>query len=385
MPYAWGSRGAIAALQGRPPSGQPEAELWIGAHPQAPSTLERDGRSLGALIEDCPQETVGQRLVDQFGGRLPFMVKVIAAAQALSLQVHPDDDDARAGFAREAAAGLDVTDPRRNYRDANAKPEMVLAISPFEALLGFRSSTEAAEALASLRVRSLDGVVAALRDGAATGDAFLQLVQWPLAERAQLIAAVRAAASSDQDLAWVVELADRHPDDPGVVAALLLNRRTLAPGQACYVAPGVIHAYLRGTAIEVLGCSDNVVRAGLTAKHIAVEELRSLLTRTATPPVLLEPHATSDGEERWQVPRPEFQLARLRVDGKSVAARRGEPELLLCVSGKVEVCGGDQSVGLRSGESCFVDASTPELTFVGQGVTVRATPGDLTPHVEPAA
>lgn len=375
MPYAWGSHEAIAALQGRPASAQPEAELWIGAHPQASSRLETGDRSLAELIDQAPRDMLGGSVVDQFGARLPFMVKVIAAAQPLSLQVHPDDEDARSGFAREVASGVDAAE--RCYRDPNAKPEMVLTLTEFEALLGFRAPADAAEALSALAVPSLAPVIETLRGGAPTGHAFLQLAGWPHGDRADLVAAVRAAASSDHALAWVVQLADRYPSDPGVVGALLLNRVVLAPGQACYVAPGTIHAYLRGTAIEVLGCSDNVVRAGLTPKHVAIEELRPLLRVEAAPPTLLEATSISDDEQRWLPPRREFQVSRLRVDGQAVASSAGAPEILLCVDGKVEVCGGDQAVSFGSGEAIFAAANERELTFVGQGVIIRATTGRL--------
>ena len=377
MPYAWGSHEAIATLQGRAVSEDPEAELWIGAHPQAPSKLELDGRSLPEFIDDDPRGALGERVIDQFGNRLPFMVKVIAAAQPLSLQVHPDDEQARAGFARESVEGVDVADSRRCYRDPNAKPEMVLPLSDFDALLGFRPVAEAIDTLSALAVSALDPLLAALRAGASTGEAFLRLAEWPSDERGPLVAAVRAAASSDRDLTWVVELADRYPTDPGVVGALLLNRLTLPPGRACYVSPGTIHAYLRGTAIEVLGCSDNVVRAGLTPKHVATAELRPLLRLDSARPAFLETTPISDDEEGWRPQRPEFQLARLRVDGQHVAERAETPEILLCVGGKVEVCGDDNSVSFGSGEAIFVSAGERELTFVGQGVIIRATTGDL--------
>lgn len=377
MPYAWGSHEVIAALQGRPASAGPEAELWVGAHPHAPSRLECDGRTLPELIAAEPRETLGDHVIDIFGERLPFMVKVIAAAQSLSLQVHPDDEQAAAGFARESADGVDVADPRRCYRDPHAKPEAVLPLSDFDALVDFRPANDALRALSSLAVQTLEPVLAALRAGASPGEAFLQLVDWPFEDRGRLVAAVRAAASSDRDLAWLVELADRYPTDPGVVGALLLNRLTLAPGQAFYVAPGTIHGYLRGTVVEVLSCSDNVVRAGLTAKHVAIDELRPLLRREPAPPAVLETIFASDDEERWLPPRPEFQLSRLRVDGQLVAGRAERPEILLCVGGKVEVCGGDQPIRFRSGEAIFVTASERELTFVGHGVIIRATTGVL--------
>jgi mannose-6-phosphate isomerase len=377
MPYAWGSHEAIAALQRRPAGDGPEAELWIGAHPHAPSRLERDLRTLPELIAAAPLDNLGERVIKRFGERLPFMVKVIAAEEALSLQVHPDDEQARAGFARESAAGLDLADPRRCYRDPNAKPEMILPLSDFDALLDFRPPDDALRVLSSLAVPTLEPVLARLRDGAPTGEAFLQLTDWPAQDRAGLVAAVREAASSDQDSAWAVELADRYPDDPGVVGALLLNRLTLSPGQACYVAPDTIHGYLHGTVIEVLGCSDNVVRAGLTSKHVATEELRPLLRVDSAPPALLETTSIGDDEERWLPPRPEFQLGRLRVDGQRVAERPYGPEILLCVDGEVEVCGANQSITLASGEAAFVSATERELTIVGQGVIIRATTGEL--------
>jgi mannose-6-phosphate isomerase len=380
MPYAWGSHEAIAALQGRPASDQPEAELWIGAHPHAPSKLASDGRSLAQLIADAPRDVLGVRVADQFDGRLPFMLKVIAAAQPLSLQVHPDDDQARTGFARESATGVDASNPRRCYRDPYAKPEMVLTLSDFQALLGFRPPSDALEVLTALAVPALEPLVGELRDGSSTGDAFLRLAEWPDDDRADLVAAVRAAASSDHEMSWLVELADRYPHDTGVVGALLLNRLTLAPGQAFYVAPGVVHAYLRGTVIEVLGASDNVVRAGLTPKHVAVNELRPLLRRDSARPALTAPVAVSDDEQSWPSPRPEFQLSRLRVDGERVIARADAPEILLCVSRKVEVCGGEHSITLGSGEAAFVEANTRELTFVGQGVIIRATTGQPVPQ-----
>lgn len=375
MPYAWGSHEAIAALQGRPASERPEAELWIGAHPHAPSRLERDGRTLPELIASAPRETLGDQVIDRFGARLPFMVKVIAAAQSLSLQVHPDDEQARVGFAREAAAGVDVADPRRCYRDPNAKAEMVLPLSDFDALVDFQPVDDALRVLSSLAVPTLEPVLVALRDGAPTGEAFLQLADWPTEDRAGLVAAVRAAASSDQDLAWVVELADRYPEDPGVVGALLLNRLTLSPAEAIYVAPGTIHGYLHGTVIEVLSCSDNVVRAGLTPKHVAIDELRPLLRLEPAPPAILATTLASDDEERWFPPRPEFQLSRLQVDGQLAAGRVVTPQILLCVGGKVEVCGAEEPVAFGSGEAIFVTANEPELTFVGHGVIVRATTG----------
>ena len=382
MAYAWGSHDGIAALQGRAASDQPEAELWMGAHPRAASVLADPkraggaGEPLDAWIVADPEAVVGRDIVARFGPRLPFMLKVLSAAQPLSLQVHPDDALAREGCAAEDAAGIDRAAPERSYRDPYAKPELLVAVTDFEVLLGFRPAAAAADALAALGVRRLDRVVEALRGGAPTGEGFLAVVSWPAGQRADLVAEVRAAAAGvdDERSAWVVSLADRYPTDPGVVGVVLLNYLRLRPGQAVYVDPGQIHAYLCGTGLEVLGSSDNVVRGGLTPKHVAIAELRRALAVEATSPQVIEPFADADGVERWNTSRSEFALARLRVDGERRDASPG-PAIVLCLEGKVEVNAADATVMLNGGESAFVTANAPAVTFVGEGVLIRATAG----------
>lgn len=381
MAYAWGSREGIASMQGRPPATEPEAELWMGAHPQAPSTLEdHDGRAAGtldALIEADPQAMLGPDVVARFGKRLPFLLKVLSAAEPLSLQVHPDDADARAGFDAEDAAGIDRSASDRSYRDPYAKPEMLVAISDFELLLGFRPADEAAAALAALAVPQLDRVVQALQTGTATGTVFLDIINWPHDERSQLVADVcEAAASSDESLArWLVRLAGRYPSDPGVVGAVLLNHMQLQPGEAVYTAPGQIHAYLEGTGVELLGGSDNVLRGGLTPKHVAIDQLRRVLSVEAAKPALLSQLPDDDGGQRWITPRPEFALSRLQVSDEARAVSGGRPQIFLCVDGKVEIGGvGGDAATLGGGESAFVSANTEAIRIEGQGVLLRATP-----------
>jgi mannose-6-phosphate isomerase len=381
MAYAWGSRDGIASMQGRPPADEPEAELWMGAHPQAPSTLAgRGGQPVGALdalIEADPETLLGPAVVARFGKRLPFLLKVLSAAEPLSLQVHPDDDHARAGFDAEDAAGIDASAPNRSYRDPHAKPEMLVAVSEFELLLGFRPAHEAAAAIAALGVRRLDGVVQALQAGTPTGAVFLDIVSWPDDERAQLVADVcEAAASSGGSLArWVVMLAGRYPGDPGVVGAMLLNHLRLQPGEAVYTAPGQIHAYLEGTGVELLGSSDNVMRGGLTAKHVSIEQLRRVLSADASKPQLLSQVRDADGAARWVTPRPEFALSRLQLSDEPRGLVGGRPQIFLCIDGKAEVRGAGDDVTLAGGESAFVSADTEAVTIAGRGVLLRATPG----------
>lgn len=392
MAYAWGSRDGIATLQGRPTAQQPEAELWMGAHPNAASELDGFDRTnsarLDAVIEADPGGVLGPAVVSQFGPRLPFMLKVLSAGEPLSLQVHPDDVRAREGFEAEEAAGIDRAARQRSYRDPYAKPEMLVAITDFEALLGFRPAADAAHSLASLGLRRLAPIVDALRAGVSTGEAFLRLMEWPEDDRQALVADVADAAgvtdaahaahvsSADRkQLGWVASLARRYPADPGVVGVLLLNHLSLRAGQGIFVAPGQIHAYLRGTGIEILGGSDNVIRAGLTPKHVDVDELRAVLAVRPLRPSLIEALPQVDGEERWPAPRPEFALARLRLDGeRRVLASRG-PSILLCLEGKVDLGNADATLTLAGGESAFAAANAGAVTVVGTGVLLCATTG----------
>ena len=257
MPYAWGSRDAIATLQGRPASGVAEAELWMGAHPQAPSELLLDGSNLhgledgsnlhaprrrlelqrlDAVIAADPVGVLGQRCFEQFGARLPFLLKVLAAEQPLSLQVHPDDEQAQRGFAAEEAAGIDRLAPERDYRDPFGKPEMLVALTDFDVLQGFRPAYEAAATFSALRVDGLEPLIEALQAGTPTGQVFLRLIDWPADDCVRIVAEVSAACSAlgaDGVFPWIARLAATYPSDPGVVGVLLLNHLTLHPLQGC--------------------------------------------------------------------------------------------------------------------------------------------------------
>jgi mannose-6-phosphate isomerase len=291
--YAWGSRTSIARLQGRTvPTELPEAELWFGAHEQAPSMLEHDGRRvpLDRVVADDPVGTLGARLAAG-PARLPFLVKVLAAAEPLSLQLHPDAAQAAEGFAAEEAAGIPRAADQRRFRDPWPKPEVLVALEPFSALCGLRSAAEVVEILDRLAVVALAPVVARLRahgdDG--YGAAIADLLRLDRPERAALVTDLAVAARREHALLGpmaevVADLATRYPSDAGVGVALLLRHHELAPGDALAVAPGVPHAYLHGTGLEVMGASDNVLRGGLTTKHVDVDEFcRLLATDTSLP------------------------------------------------------------------------------------------------------
>ncbi len=389
MAYAWGSRDGIAGLQRRPPAAHPEAELWMGAHSLASSTLAAgaDGEQpelLDAAIAADPERLLGADVVERFGPRLPFLLKVLSADRPLSLQVHPDAHNARRGYDAENAAGLDPAAPNRSYRDPYAKPELVVALTRFEVLHGFRAAAEAAASLATLQIPRLQHVVDALQSGTPTGAVFLDLLDWPEEDRAALVSDVRAAVqrgSADRAIGrWIDVLATEYPRDPAVVGALLLNYLELQPDQAIHVLPGQIHGYLHGTALEIVGSSDNVVRAGLTGKHVDVAELRSLLALQALAPAVIEPQRAADGEEVWTVDQPEFRLSRFLVRSDTRTLQTREPEILLCVEGNVDVASSGTQLSLDGGASVFVPAEVDRLTISGDGVVVRATPGTPVPR-----
>jgi mannose-6-phosphate isomerase len=379
--YAWGSHTAIATLQGRAaPTEDPEAELWLGAHPASPSRLAVTGGALSDAIGADPAGILGAAAVERFGPRLPFLLKVLAAAQPLSLQAHPDLEQARAGFAAEEAAGAPAGD--RNYIDAWHKPELLVAVGEFDALCGFRDPAESAGVLAALNVESLKATVEALRQldmSTALRDGVHSLLALSADERAELVREVVAACEprigDDPAYALVVELAAAYPGDVGVVVATLLNRVRLTPGEAVYMPAGNLHAYLRGVGVEIMAASDNVLRGGLTPKRVDVDELlRVLRFEVLTEPVR-RPEPVAPGLVTWPVPVDDFALHRALV-GADVAAvtmpGRG-PRVVLCLRGSVRVDDGVAAVALTGGQAAFAPAGRPELAVSGDGEVYQAS------------
>ncbi|HYN97718.1 MAG TPA: mannose-6-phosphate isomerase, class I [Pilimelia sp.] len=373
--YAWGSRTAIATLQGRPvPSPGPEAELWLGAHPGDPSALDRPaGRvSLADAVRAAPAELLGTDTAERFGPRLPYLLKFLAAEQPLSLQAHPDAEQARAGHAAEEAAGA----AERNYADPFHKPELLVAVSPFEALCGFRAPGESAELLDALGVVALKPVVEQLHAGDLAGAA-RSLLTWPGAERPAVVRAVAQAAGSATDGPFATEyavarrLADAYPDDIGVVVSLLLNVVTLAPGEAIWMPAGNLHAYLRGSGVEIMAASDNVLRGGLTPKRVDVPELlRVLRFEPLADPVVRAGHV-GPGVVTWPTPVAEFALYRAEVAGETASVPAAGPRIALCLAGEVTVDDGDP-VRLRAGEAAFGAAVDRPLSVSGEGTVFVA-------------
>ncbi|MFC7403080.1 mannose-6-phosphate isomerase, class I [Citricoccus sp. GCM10030269] len=405
--YAWGSATLLAKLQGRVPTGRPEAEMWMGAHPGAPAGAvpvtdpQAEPVPLDALLERDPEAMLGEAA--RFG-RLPYLVKLLAAGRPLSIQAHPTIEQAREGFAAEEAAGIPLTAPHRNYKDDNHKPEMIVALTPFTALCGFRSPEDAGTSftrLAQVLTENADGdgsgpaaAAAAyaerlgadgLRqdDGAereaavsALESVFTELLDpagdWASGDWVRaVVAAVKAAPQAMEDdlnLATAVGIAEHYPDDPGVLVSVLLDRVDLAPGQALHLPAGNVHAYVHGLGFEVMAASDNVLRGGLTPKHVDVPELRSVVRFEALPVPYCSPSSEGDGRLLFRPPFDEFQVERLDLpsaDGQALTARG--PVIAVCTAGSVRIDSGSESAVLAPGESVFIAASDADAVVHGDG------------------
>jgi mannose-6-phosphate isomerase len=385
--YAWGSPTRIPELLGEAPTGRPAAELWMGAHPSAPSTALTDEGPvpLDRLLAADPAELLGADVLARFGPHLPYLLKVIAAEKPLSLQVHPSLDGARAGYEREEAAGLALNDPTRNYKDPNHKPELVYALTPFRAMCGFRAPRRAAELLADL-----DAPLALALDADLRADptyrgiraAFRRLLEpsgRPSASDVEEVVEAcrrRLADGSPSPRAdrTVVLLAEQYPGDPGVVTSLLLNPVTLQPGEAMFIPAGGVHAYLSGLAVEVMASSDNVLRAGLTSKHIDIPELLANVDYVAAPPIRIAPEVFHGATKVFYAPVDDFELSITTLVDDRVHPLPGRgPRMLLCLDGEVTVTTSDDGrLTLPRGASAFVPAGDGVLTARGAGTLVQA-------------
>lgn len=389
--YDWGSRTAIASLEGRAPSAGPEAELWMGAHPAAPSRLEGLDTTLLALTQESPEDVLGARVRGAFGGAFPFLLKVLAAERPLSLQAHPSKAQAEAGFAEEEARGVPRNAPHRNYKDANHKPELLCALTPFDALCGFREAAESARLFSSLDVPRLAPLAGMLTGPNGIRSTFEALMRMTGAEKDALLAEVipacarlAAAPGPFADAArWSVTLSAMYPGDVGAVSALLLRHLTLAPGEAIYLPAGNMHAYLRGTGVEIMASSDNVLRGGLTPKHVDLTELLRVLDFEARETRPIVARAVGAHEAVYDTPSPDFRLSRVTLSAGDVFTSTPlGPEILLVTEGAAHVASGATRVELGSGKSVFVAcadgpyeirAATPRAAVI-----YRATVGAFT-------
>jgi mannose-6-phosphate isomerase len=377
--YPWGSRTVIPDLLGEPvPAERPYAELWVGAHPDEPS-VRSDGTPLDKAIELDPEALLGSAVRERFGDRLPFLMKVLAAEQPLSLQAHPTTEQAQAGFAAEEAAGIPHDDATRTFKDPFHKPELLLALTTFEALCGFRPVEESLHCLAKLQVPELKPTIAALaRRGLRA--AIPQLLALSGRRCTELVTAVaeaaaRFVAAHDPEFIntyrWAATLAQTYPGDPGVVISLMCNHLKLAPGEAVFLPAGNLHAYLSGAGIEVMASSDNVLRGGLTDKHVDLAALIEVLDFSDGRVPVLHP-VLGPGGLRYPVPVEEFDLTRCQLDRHSGSLGTNGPQVLVCTEGTAVLSSSDGELTLEKGSSAFVPAGV-ELTAHGPAVVYRAT------------
>ena len=386
QPYAWGSPTVIPELLGVEPTGQPQAELWFGAHPLAPSIAA--GEPLDKIVDRDPETVVGVASVAAFGPRLPFLLKIIAAERPLSLQAHPSRQQAEEGWAREEAAGVPRDAPHRTYRDGWPKPEVLCALRQTEALCGFRDPGETYALFGRLGVgRQVMALLEPLADESVPAMerlcvVFGRLLRLETADRPLVDGVLAAAAGlvdADPDVQGfartATEIGSFYPGDPGVLAALLMNRITLRPYEALYLPAGNLHAYLSGGGVEIMANSDNVMRGGLTPKHIDVSELLRVVDFTPGFGGLLEPRQEAPGVWHYPVPAPEFALWRLQLGDETVPVPApGSGRILLVTEGSVTLRSGEEELELARGESALLTAAE-KATLTGRATVFVGAPG----------
>ena len=384
--YAWGSRESLPGFLGRTPDGRPWAEWWLGAHPTAPSTVGSvPATTLDVLVGQDPAVMLGEDSRDRFGPRLPFLLKVLAVAEPLSLQVHPSVDQARDGYWRERPA--DAPAPGEPlYADEWAKPEMVLALTRFDAFAGLRPPAGVLARLDALGGELLADLARPLRHTPTTAavaelvTALLGLSPQARRQAVEEVAAgietlARAEAPEAAELSVSAHLARRYPDDPAVVVSVLMNHVVLEPGEAMAVPAGLLHCYTSGLAVEIQGTSDNTLRAGLTPKQVDVDEVLRVIDVTAQPQ-LVWPSEPASGLETFHPGVPDFALDRLCLaHATEFRLSGGVPAIVLAMDGTLRLHADGVTTVLRRGEAVFVPAATGPVVVEGLGEAVRARPG----------
>jgi mannose-6-phosphate isomerase len=358
--YDWGDIDWLPRLLGKAnPDKQPWAELWMGVHPEAPSTVDVDGERipLSALINQAPRLYLGEEVERAFG-TLPFLFKILAAGKPLSIQAHPDLAQAAAGYKRENDAGISLKAPNRNYKEANHKPEIMCAITTFFAMCGFRQAADIEQRLAAFSHAARGALKAALdalgallrnRDESAALRDFLQaLLEMPNDTR-QALSAYAGEQSAAPEL--IAHFAQLYPNDPAIIAPLYLNLIELQPGEAVYLPAGVLHAYIHGLGVELMANSDNVLRGGLTPKYVDVAELLSILRFTAFKPQILTPQGGA-----YQTPCHEFALSVLRNDTGALPFPEKGPAIVIVTEGAAVVSCDGEELALAKGDAAFIAA-----------------------------
>jgi mannose-6-phosphate isomerase len=341
----------------------------MGAHESAPSVLP-SGDSLYDVVSAGPSDVLGEETAERFEGRFPFLAKLLAAAQPLSIQAHPSREQAIDGYARDEADGIPREAADRNYKDAWPKPEILIALEPFDALVGFRPLEATVALLDALQPIGFEELTDLLRDGTLR-EAFTQFMSSDRDSIRPLVAALAEACTSYAGEAFareretIARLCEDFPDDPGVLAALLLNRVRLERFEAVYLPAGNVHAYLRGLGFEVMANSDNVLRGGLTSKHVDVPELVSVVDFEPLADPVLTATPAADGVSAYETGCEYFAVHRVDLDGAERTVDGVGPRIICCVAGTVDAVGKESAVTLSTGQSAF--ATGPEGPCILRG------------------
>lgn len=385
--YAWGSRTFIPQLMGEPgPKDKPQAELWMGAHPKTPSQVLFDGDliSLLELIQRDPEGILGQSVAKRFSNKLPFLFKVLAAAKPLSIQAHPNRDQAREGFAQENSLGIPLNASHRNYRDENQKPEMICALTTFWALNGFRKIEDLIALTDRIGTPALrDKTVYFRKQPEAEGlkEFFTTLMTMEKDYQRRMVTEIvndcEKSPATDPTLEWIMKLNQEYPGDIGVLSPIFMNVVRLRPGQAMYTSTGVLHAYLEGAGVELMANSDNVLRGGLTAKNIDVPELLGILNFTHSKVDILRPERQQGAERIYQTPAEEFMLSVISVGEGSPfeSYRERSVEIMICIDGNAHVTnlGSGDVLSLTKGTALIVPAAVEQYRIEGAATIYKAT------------
>jgi mannose-6-phosphate isomerase len=390
--YVWGSKTAIAELMGYPtPSPKPQAELWMGAHPKAPSEvlLNNDRISLIELIKKDPNAILGKSTSRKFSGSLPFLFKVLAAGEPLSIQAHPTVQQARDGFRRENSENIPMDAYERSYKDQNHKPEIISALTPFWAMNGFRPVVEMLNILNEI---SFQSITKEINDFQKTSDAnglryfFALLMNLPKDRKEKTVAETVRWAEKEKNKEipefenisrWILKLNEKYPGDIGVLSPVILNLVLLNPGEAMFTHAGVLHAYLEGVGIELMANSDNVLRGGLTEKYIDVRELLRILDYSSTEfrkiPVITLPN----GEMLYVSPAQEFTLSRIDVkkNDEYTSAEKRSVEIVICIEGGCAIHeeGKSETIDISKGDSILIPACVSRYAIKGAGRLFKAS------------
>lgn len=373
--YAWGSIDGISRVTGKANhENVPIAELWMGTHPAAPSFIETmHSSSPLPLVSVITQVSAQGEPNNTAAQGLPFLFKILSAAKPLSLQVHPNRKQAIEGFARENALGIPVSDSRRNYRDANHKPEILAALTDFHAMCGFRPVQESVALLKNLEIDAINPLIDTLLD---SGD-YCRFLK-DLLGGDQLTKNVVLHAIGTQQLATkkvpdiflqamktAKRLLEAYPNDIGVLSPFYLNLIDLSPGEALYLPAGILHAYLEGTGFELMASSDNVLRGGLTPKNIDIQELVDVLESTPYRPEVIKP-VYRNGLSYYPTPSSDFQLGYFQNHDGTLLFPRPEHAIVICTEGKTRLEDGtSDSIELAKGDSCYIAPSETPIRVTG--------------------